>query len=157
MNPSTLTSFGSLAFEAVEGQTASDGTQETVKILRLREGVPYTVEIEGTGMGTMDYVIAFVDEQGDYADFRTFDGIEITNRTQIETVAEYARETLLQVDEDGDGVWDRSYRAGVNENAVLVDNGWAAMVVCAGAVGAFALIVAVRGRSLLRLLKQARR
>lgn len=156
-NPSTLTSFGSLAFEAVEGQTSSDGTQETVKILRLREGVPYTVEIEGTGMGTMDYVIAFVDEQGDYADFRTFDGIEITNRTQIETVAEYARETLLQVDEDGDGVWDRSYRAGVNENAVLVDNGWAAMVVCAGAVGAFALIVAVRGRSLLRLLKQARR
>ena len=156
-NPSTLASFGSLAFEAVEGQAASDGTQDTVKILRLREGVPYTVEIEGTGMGTMDYVIAFVDEQGDYADFRTFGGIEITNSTQIETVAEYASETLLQVDEDGDGVWDRSYRAGVNEQAVLVDNGWVAMVVCAFAVGAFALVVVVRGRSLLRLLKRARR
>lgn len=159
-NPSTLASFGSLAFEEVEdaddaSRDAAEGA-DTIKILRLREGVPYTVEIEGTGTGTMDYTIAFVDEHGDYADFRTFGGIDVAEGTKVETVAEYAPETLLEVDEDGDGVVDAAYRAGVNEEAKPVDNGWAPLAVFGACLVAFAALVALRARSLVRVAARHR-
>lgn len=159
-DPSTLASFGSLAFEEVEGaddaSAASAEEADTIKILRLREGVPYTVEIEGTGSGTMDYTIAFVDEHGDYADFRTFGGIDVAEGTKVETVAEYAPETLLEVDEDGDGVVDAAYRAGVNEEAKPVDNGWAPLAVFGACLVAFAAVVVLRARSLVRVAARRR-
>ena len=150
--PQTRTSFGSLAFEDAVDEDGNPipGGEGTVKVLRLREGVPYDIEIEGTDSGTMDYTIGFMDEAGDYTDIRTFEDIDITRRTRISTVAEPAAETLLSVDEDGDGVVDFAYRAGANEEAQLVDNGWAAYLVIAGVSVLFVLGVAWRVRRLLR-------
>ena len=112
----TRTSFGVLSFEAAEN-TDEDNSEDgsTKKILRLKDGMEYDIEIEGTGKGKMDYTIQYMDEKGDYTDKRTFSNIKITNSTAISTVAASARNsTVLNVDEDGDGRYDITYKAEKN-------------------------------------------
>ncbi len=117
---STRTNFGTLTFEDTAGyESYSDYDEEledsTVKILRLKEGVPYDINIQGTGRGRMNYSIGFMDENGEYSDFRRFSNIRISNRTSINTVAEVSDSTTLKVDEDGDGRYDITYKAKANE------------------------------------------
>ncbi len=116
----TRTNFGTLTFEdTAEYESYSDYDEEsddsTVKILRLKEGVPYDINIQGTGRGRMNYSIGFMDENGEYSDFRRFSNIRINNRTSIDTVAEVSDSTMLKVDEDGDGKYDVRYKAKANE------------------------------------------
>ena len=121
------TAFGTLSFE--EGE---DGDEEDpVKVLRLREGESYEIVITGTGDGTMDYAIGFIDDEGLYSDFRTFSEIDIASQTVVRTLAEAAEETTLTVDRDGDGTIDETYLAGPNEEGQPVDNSWVARVVVA--------------------------
>ena len=114
----TRTSFGSLTFEEAGnyygGSEDGASSDDTVKILRLKEGVDYDVNIVGTGSGRMNYSIGFMDEEGEYKDFRRFYNIRINRRTKIDTVAEVSDSTTLNVDEDGDGRYDIKYRAGAN-------------------------------------------
>lgn len=168
----TRTTFGTLTFEEGETDTVIDSGEDTdssaaadalfgfigeqeskqrkdgeeeddrVKILRLKEGTKYDIQIEGTGNGSMDYTIGFMDENGEYTDFREFEDIEITRRTQIDTVAENTSKTVLKVDEDGDGKYEWKYRAGINERGKLVDNTWILYVV-AGAAGIALILVIV--------------
>lgn len=128
----TRTSFGTLTFE--ESDTQSDTSiygQQTdleesdddrVKILRLKEGEDYDIGIEGTGRGRMNYSIGFMDENGEYTDFRKFNNIKITRNTQIDTVANVSDKTVLNVDEDGDGKYDLTYEARANERGKIIDN-----------------------------------
>ena len=83
-------------------------------MLRLKEGADYDVKIVGTGRGIMDYTIGFMDENGDYSDFRRFEDIKITKETVIDTVAAVSEESVLSIDEDGDGRYDLKLRAGEN-------------------------------------------
>lgn len=106
------TSFGVLSFE--EGEGIIEGEDRRIKILRLKEGGEYPIRIEGNGWGTMDYTIGFMDDQGTYNDLRRFEKIPVNGRTLIETEAKVASETLLKVDQNGDGKFDLKYRAGVN-------------------------------------------
>lgn len=147
----TRTSFGSLTIEPSE---EGDGT--TSKVLRLREGEPYDIEIVGTGEGTMDYTIGFMDEYGDYADHRTFSKIDVTEDTRMETRAERASETILRVDEDGDGVFEDVWRAASGEEAELVDNTGIVWATVAGCVLMGGGLTALGARSLSRSWKQAR-
>lgn len=126
------TSFGTLSFEDELDEGGGVVSEDGVKILRLREGPEYEVSIVGTGEGEMDYTVGFVDEDGDYADFRLFEGIGVTASTRISTNAARSERTRLVVDEDGDGVVDRAYEAGANERASEVDRH---LVVYATAVG----------------------
>lgn len=122
---SMRSSFGTLTFEVPQtagGGKGSVNDEDTVKILRLREGPDYKVSINGTGTGTMDYSIGFVDDEGEYSDMRYFDGIEVSPQTQIATTASVSDSTLLTVDYDGDGVAEKRLVAGANEHAKLVDN-----------------------------------
>ena len=134
----TRTDFGSLTFEEAESKDSkrasgsSVGQDETIKILRLREGPAYGIAIRGTGSGSMDYVIGFVDDSGEYSDMRVFEDISITDATSIDTTAEVSDLTKLRVDTDGDGSFDQVYSAGVNEKGVLVDNSWISYLVVAG-------------------------
>ena len=152
-DPQTRTSFGSLTFEQAEEESLS-GDDDTVKVLRLREGESYTISITGTGTGTMTYTIGFVDDEGRYTDFRTFSDIEITTQTLIETTAEVSDATRLSVDADGDGFFDEVYQAGANEEGVLLDNSFIVrctmvaffLVVCAG----MALVISLRVRRIRR-------
>lgn len=129
----TRTSFGSLTFEDTDTQeiesynsntstTQPDESDEKVKILRLKEGEDYDIKIEGTGKGRMNYSIGFMDENGEYSDFRKFNNVKITRKTQIDTVAKVSDKTVLNVDEDGDGKYDLTYEARANSRGEIVDN-----------------------------------
>ncbi len=107
------TDFGTLIFEENE-ETSSNGADNRVKVLRLKEEDDYDVKIEGTGHGIMNYTIGFMDEDGNYNDFRKFENIRITKKTEIDTVAGVAAESVLNIDEDGDGKYDLKLRAEEN-------------------------------------------
>lgn len=105
-NQNLRTNFGTLSFEENE-----DGSPDPAKILRLKESIGYEVKIFGTGYGYMDYTIGFMDGNGEYTDMRMFRNIQITSQTVIDTVAAASKETILNVDADGDGKYDVKYRA----------------------------------------------
>ena len=109
----TRTSFGTLTFEE-----RADG--ERVKILRLKQGTEYDIRIEGTGEGRMNYTIGLMDENGEYSDMRKFYNVKVTDKTVINTVASESRNTVLEVDEDGDGKLDIQYKAGENSRGEIV-------------------------------------
>lgn len=133
---STRTSFGSLAFEDELDENGAVIEEDAVKVARLKEGPSYTIDIRGTGEGSMDYSIGFANDEGDYDDFRTFDEIEVTPATQVTTMAEIAPATALVVDVDGDGVIDQRLRADAYGSAGIANNGFAltagAALACAG-------------------------
>lgn len=107
------TAFGTLTFEDSENETSAN-EDDRIKVLRLKEGADYTVQIVGTGRGMMDYTIGFMDENGDYSDFRRFENIKITKKTEIDTIAAVSDESVLNIDEDGDGKYDLRLRAEEN-------------------------------------------
>ena len=107
------TDFGTLTFEDSENET-SVNEDDRIKVLRLKEGADYDVQIVGTGRGMMDYTIGFMDENGDYSDFRRFENVKITKQTVIDTVAAVSDESVLNIDEDGDGKYDLKLRAEEN-------------------------------------------
>ena len=107
------TDFGTLTFEDSEDETAVN-EDDRIKVLRLKEGADYDVQIVGTGRGIMDYTIGFMDENGDYSDFRRFENVKITKHTVIDTVAAVSDESVLNIDEDGDGKYDLRLRAEEN-------------------------------------------
>lgn len=108
---STRTKFGTLT---LENQVDGDENNQ-IKVLRLKEGADYHVEIVGTGRGLMNYTIGFMDEDGEYSDFRKFENIRVTKRTVVDTVAAVKKESTLNIDEDGDGKYDIRLKAGANE------------------------------------------
>lgn len=107
------TDFGTLTFEDNEDVNNAN-EDDRIKVLRLKEGADYDVRIVGTGHGLMDYTIGFMDENGDYSDFRRFENIKITRRTEIGTVAAVSKESVLNIDEDGDGKYELKLRAEEN-------------------------------------------
>ena len=113
-NANTRTSFGSLTFEENEN-SSENSTDDRTKILRLKDEADYNIKISGNGKGTMDYIIGFMDENGEYSDLREFKDIKIYNGTQIDTVAKNSSSTMLKVDSDGDGKYDLKYKARANE------------------------------------------
>lgn len=116
------TSFGTLAFEDELDAEGNLVEENGIKVLRLKEGPAYNIEMSGTGDGEMDYSIGFADDLGDYTDFRRFEDIAVTPSMRASTTAEVAESTRLTVDEDGDGVIDRAYEAAGNQDARPVDN-----------------------------------
>lgn len=107
------TTFGTLTFEDSENESSAE-EDDRIKVLRLKEGADYDVQITGTGRGLMDYTIGFMDENGDYSDFRRFENVKITKQTVIDTLAAVSDESVLNIDEDGDGKYDLKLRAEEN-------------------------------------------
>jgi len=143
---SVRTSFGSMTFEENEDKENDnsddksfgmfgnmndsdifdDNKEESdnddrIKILRLKEGAEYDIKIEGNGVGSMDYTIGFMDEDGEYSDLRKFSNIKIKKKTEIDTVASVSDVTYMYVDEDGDGEYDLTYKALEDSKAEIVD------------------------------------
>lgn len=107
------TDFGTLAFEDNEASRVQ-GTDDKIKVLRLKEGTDYDLQIVGTGHGLMDYTIGFMDDDGNYSDLRRFEDVKITKKTVIDTVAASSKESTLNIDENGDGKYDLRLRAKEN-------------------------------------------
>lgn len=134
------TDFGTLTFE--ENENVTDANEDDrIKVLRLKEGEDYDVQIVGTGHGIMDYTIGFMDENGDYSDFRRFEDIKITRRTMIDTVAAVSKESVLNIDEDGDGKYDLKLRAEENGFGEKVEESVLVYVVIGGSVLLLLLIL----------------
>ena len=106
----TRASFGSLTFE--DGNSYSYSSDNRTKILRLREGVDYQILIKGNGEGTMNYTAGFMDADGQYSDLREIKEVPITPQTYIQGNARRDAATELQVDETGDGRFDRTFSVG---------------------------------------------
>lgn len=124
----TRTSFGTLTYlnaensknEEYDFNSENEGDEDKIKMLRLKEGVDYDIQIKGYDDGEMDYSIGFMDENGEYSDFRDFEGINITKKTVIDTKAQVSDTTTLKVDEDGDGKYDYTMKANANSFGKVV-------------------------------------
>lgn len=121
---STRTNFGVMSFEeSHEEENLSDNENDNrTKVLRLKEGTDYEVSIVGNGEGSMDYTIGLMDENGEYDDIRRFEGIQISKGTTVDTTAARAEDTILKVDQDGDGTYDLEYRAEENGYGEVVEH-----------------------------------
>lgn len=141
------TDFGTLTFENNENVADTD-EDDRIKVLRLKEGADYDVQIVGTGRGMMDYTIGFMDENGDYRDFRRFENVKISKQTVIDTVATVSDESILNVDEDGDGKYDVKLRAEENGYGEEVKNSvWLYVSICGGVallIGIALIVVKIR-------------
>ena len=124
------------------GDDREEETDDRIKVLRLKDNTEYDIEIEGTGEGTMDYTIGFMDDTGEYSDFRRFEDINITRTTEIDTVAKSSGDTFLNVDEDGDGRYDLRYRAGANGVGEIVDYTYL-IFIAAGAAAVLVILITI--------------
>lgn len=140
---STRTSFGTLTFEE-NREEVGNGMDDRVRVLRLKDGVDYDLELTGTGHGIMNYTIGFMDENGDYSDLRRFENVKITRRTKIDTVASNSNESVLNIDEDGDGKYDLRLRAEANGyGEEVTTSNWIIYVIIGAAIFVLVDIVAI--------------
>lgn len=134
---SVRANFGTLTFEDIEDSEGHEENDENnikdqIKILRLKEGEDYNVQIKGYGRGKMDYTIGFMDENGEYSDLRKFKDIRVTKRTIIDTVAQNSESTVLNIDKDGDGKYDLKYKATKNGNGEIVEYTYIYYIIISG-------------------------
>lgn len=149
---SVRTDFGTLTFE--DNENASSDEDNRIKVLRLKEGADYDVQITGTGQGYMDYTIGFMDENGDYSDFRKFMNVKITRRTIIDTVAAVARTSTLNIDQDGDGKYDLKLRAEPNSYGEEVNHSVLVYICAGGGVLLLSLIIVLIVRKKMKKAKE---
>ena len=140
---STRTDFGTLSFEENESMTSEN---DRIKVLRLKEGAEYDIQIVGTGRGIMDYTIGFMNEDGEYSDFRRFENVRITKQTVIDTAASVSEESVLNIDEDGDGKYDVKLLAKENGygEEVKIYNWYFIVALGGGIIFIFAMLIIVR-------------
>ena len=144
------TDFGTLSFEDVQ-DSEGNVSEDQVKILRLKEGVDYDVKITGTGRGLMDYTIGFMDDDGNYSDFRKFEHVKITGKTKIDTVAAVSEVSVLNIDEDGDGKYDVKLQAGKNGYGEEIHSN---IIIYAGIAAGAGIILVVSGVVILHARKR---
>ena len=107
-NQNNRTSFGTLTYED------SEEVDDPVKVLRLKMGQDYDIDISGYDRGTMDYTVSYPDDSGNYGDVREFPDIDVTSKTKITSNTEQSDASYLKVDEDGDGKYEKTYKAESN-------------------------------------------
>lgn len=96
------------------------GKNKDIKVLSLDPNAVYDIELNGTGKGTMNYSVNYLDENDAIIDYRTFESIPITPNTKIDSnTNNSAGDITLNLDEDGDGTVDKVYSASVNSVAEL--------------------------------------
>lgn len=144
------TDFGTLSFEDVQ-DSEGNVSEDQIKILRLKEGVDYDVKITGTGRGLMDYTIGFMDDDGNYSDFRKFEHVKITGKTKIDTVAAVSEVSVLNIDEDGDGKYDVKLQAGKNGYGEEIHSN---IIIYAGIAAGAGIILVVSGVVILHARKR---
>ncbi len=131
----TRTSFGSLTYETIQSEDENGNLiEDQAKILRLNMEKDYDVQIEGYGIGTMDYTVSFPDDSGEYVDVREFPGIEVTDVTKATSNTNAADATYLKVDQNGDGQTDVTYKTESNGTMEEVKDNTVLYIVLAAVV-----------------------
>lgn len=136
------TDFGTLTFE--QNWDAEDSqNDERIKVLRLKEGADYDLQIVGTGHGLMNYTIGFMDEDGNYSDLRKFEDVKINKKTVIDTVAAVSDQSVLNIDQDGDGRYDLKLYAGENGYGKEMKPNYSILVLMGGSAIFIMVFVAI--------------
>lgn len=104
-NYNDKTSFGSLQLL---------GKNQDVKVVSVDADKVYDIELNGTDEGSMDYSVNYFDDNESLVDSRSFSEIPITDTTTISSSTENSAEVSLNIDSDGDGVYDIIYSATQN-------------------------------------------
>lgn len=145
----TRTSFGSLTFEDNPNRGSYEtGVDNRIKVLRLKEGAKYDIDIRGTAEGSMNYTIGFMDSDGKYSDLREFNKIPIAKGTAIYTTAERASSSIMKIDSNGDGKIDTKLKAGKNGVGVpYKDFPWIAIIIALVLAAVVVLIVVLSARA----------
>lgn len=110
---SSITDFGRLDFV---------GQEDEIKMVCFNDNGNYDISIHGTDKGTMDYTIRFYDDNEVLYDERYFEDVPISENTIITTGTDKDNDTVLLIDEDGDGEIDNSWTAEDNEKVTEADN-----------------------------------
>ncbi len=96
------------------------GKNKDIKVLSLDPNAVYDILLNGTGNGTMNYSVNYLDDTDAIIDYRTFESIPITPTTKIDSNTNNSSgDITLNLDEDGDGTVDKVYSAAVNSVAEL--------------------------------------
>lgn len=158
----TRTSFGTLMYENIEETEDTEDTEEQedsyenpyayaeepvtqedkVKILRLNMDNKYDIDISGYGDGTMDYSVSYPDENGEYTDVRDFPGIKVTSRMKATSNTEQSDASILKVDENGDGTFEKSYETQANGTMKEVKDN-TILLICLGAAAVIILCLII--------------
>lgn len=107
-NMSVLSSFGCLDFLGEYGE---------IKMLCLDDD-NYNITLNGTDDGTMNYTIRWFDENNKLTDERNFVDVPITANTLITTGSDKLNNTVLNIDQNGDGKIDSVWAAKANDEGV---------------------------------------
>ncbi len=149
----TSASFGIMTFEGEDNET---------KILRLDKEDQYEVIIKGNGNGRMNYSISYPDENGEYKDIRKVKNIPINPTTYISTnvsIEDATKNGLLStprlnVDEDGDGIFDLEYMLGKDKEFATFDELLKAYMEYAFTAVGFLLLLIYIFRVIIRIRKR---
>ena len=82
------------------------GQNDEIKMFCLDESKDYKITLDGTDEGTMDYAIRYFNEDGELEEERSIEDVEVTANTIITTGSDKSKDTVLKIDNDGDGVVD---------------------------------------------------
>ena len=97
-------------------------------------------------LASVKKIMAFMDDEGEYSDLRQFKDIKITKKTTIDTVASNTDESMLNIDQDGDGKYDLRLRAqnnSVAEEIPLYVNSWIKYIIIAALILILLDIIAI--------------
>jgi len=84
-------------------------------------GTPYDISITGSGEGTMDYDIDWYDSDDALTGACSFYEVPITTGTEITTNTDSTEPTVLNIDSDGDGVFDTQWSVDASGETVVID------------------------------------
>lgn len=104
----------SLSVSSSFGRLDMIGENNEIKMLCV-DPCDMNVALNGTGIGVMDYEIRFYDSEGNLTEERVFENVPITEDTLIYTNTTKSQNTVLEIDQDGDGTIDNTWTAAANE------------------------------------------
>ncbi|MCM1091615.1 MAG: Ig-like domain-containing protein [Butyrivibrio sp.] len=111
----------SLSVESSFGRLDIIGENDEIKMLCVDSG-DMDVTLNGTGTGVMDYTIRFYDSNENLMEERVFEDVPITEDTLIYTNITESQNTVLEIDQDGDGTIDATWTAAENEWVSVPDS-----------------------------------
>ena len=82
------------------------GVDDEIKMFCVDTKDGYKVTLNATASGVLEYAVRYYDGNGDRYDERMVTDVEITNKTKITTSVNEAEETVLEIDNDGNGTVD---------------------------------------------------
>lgn len=93
------------------------GVDDEIKMFCVDTGDGYKVSLDATANGVLEYAVRYYDANGDLYDERMVTDVAVTNGMKITTTVDESENTVLEIDEGGNGTVD---------NTVVINGGGSA-------------------------------